>query len=349
TFNIALLFAIAALSAMVPLQRNEVQSFPQYSVVTVDSEKVLKRPGSTINITLEANGIFGSQNAPSLKLWNTATESLPWKNSLSETSVGAFQYVADGFYDFQAAVLFTYNAKKTIVPSYWWLYECYPRKLDPATQIFSGDYVSDWQNIVFLPGVVDEACYGKTPAQNPRECRIGCTGTISGTVADNTYGRNLWQSYGGTIGRDAIKARIANFGPLLDGSRKALFYGWSENDDAQGTTTFLTLKRESGTLVEGTVTLNKNVEGDAVRQYYVAYQSIDCTTDVKATTPADECPCPDETAAAYKTDPRAKKGGICYVEPTPDPPKVVVTASGSTRAAWTVIATVLLLPLLSMW
>ncbi|KAA6354951.1 MAG: hypothetical protein EZS28_049522, partial [Streblomastix strix] len=342
TFNIALLFAIAALSAMVPLQRNDEQNFPKYTVETGTAGNVLKWSGTNIKVLFETKGKFNNRTDPNLplKLWDTATDLLPWATSkIYGYPGGPNQYVTSGFYDFQAAVLYTYNAKKTIVPSYYWLYECYPRTLDPATQIFSGTTVLDWQYIVFVPGVVDEACYGTT-ASVVRECRTNCPGSGSGTVAANTYGKDLWQSYGGTIGRKSIKARISNFGPLLDNYGR-LFYGWSDNDETQGITTFLTLKRDGRVLTDVPVILNNT---DSIISYYVAYQSIDCTKAL-ATTTTEECPCPAESDAAYKTDPRhADASGICYV-----PPKVVVTASGATRAAWTVIATVLLLPLLSMW
>ncbi|KAA6358587.1 MAG: hypothetical protein EZS28_045885, partial [Streblomastix strix] len=51
----------------------------------------------------------------------------------------------------------------------------------------------------------------------------------------------------------------------------------------------------------------------------------------------------------YDFDPRTVKGGICDDEPLPDDPETEKDASGSIRALWSVIAAVMLIPLMSMW
>ncbi|KAA6364070.1 MAG: hypothetical protein EZS28_040404 [Streblomastix strix] len=112
-----------------------------------------------------------------------------------------------------------------------------------------------------------------------------------------------------------LKQRIANFGPVLSASNGAsetrLYYGW-----------------------DGT-------------EFLCTYRN-----DIKITsqTPREDCECPPaDDESAFKADPRSKnKNGLCYVEP-PEHIPPIVTASGATRAAWTVIAAVLLLPLLLMW
>ncbi|KAA6383446.1 MAG: hypothetical protein EZS28_021023 [Streblomastix strix] len=336
TFNIALLFGLAALSAMVPLQRNDEQRFPKY---TIETGNILREAGTNILIQYNENGKFGRGDAETLNILS-GLEPIPWAKSDVYTSapkgaqIGAKQYVDDGFYDFQAAVLYAYNAKTDIVPSYYNIFDCYPKKTGSGTQIIQTNdgTVPYWKYITFLPGVADEKCYGTTSAGT---CKTTCS----------TYGKDLWITSGGDAGRQQIKTQLANFGPILDENNKTLLYGWSKNDDAMESTTFLGLKRVDGELQRVEVTYTRT---DFFDTHYFVYQSIDCSQAVTSTT-TDECPCPKETDAAYKTDERAKKGGVCYVEPTPDPPKVVVTASGATRAAWTVIATVLLLPLLSMW
>ncbi|KAA6392248.1 MAG: hypothetical protein EZS28_012223 [Streblomastix strix] len=60
-------------------------------------------------------------------------------------------------------------------------------------------------------------------------------------------------------------------------------------------------------------------------------------------TPIDECPCPDpKDKEKYESGPRTKKGCLCYQINKTD-------AAGSTQTAWTVIAAVMLIPILSMW
>ncbi|KAA6357471.1 MAG: hypothetical protein EZS28_047002, partial [Streblomastix strix] len=78
----------------------------------------------------------------------------------------------------------------------------------------------------------------------------------------------------------------------------------------------------------------------------------DKCADVTETTLPSVCSCPSiEDIEAYEADPRTVKGGICYQEPIPEETDTETEkgASGSIRALWTVIAAVMLIPLMSMW
>ncbi|KAA6354283.1 MAG: hypothetical protein EZS28_050190, partial [Streblomastix strix] len=232
---------------------------------------------------------------------------LPWKESaVFETgTVGAKQYVDQGFYDFQAIVLYLYK-KQTIVPSYLSLYECQPRIETVSIELFNEDgTVKDWGKMTFLAGVIDEACYGTEASEN-RTCRTECTTSEAGTFAENKYGKDIWITKDSFIGTAGIKLRIANFGPLHDTDHKRVYYGWEGNG-------LLYLYRDNGVLRSGVIQLGQT---EAIGYYIVAHQYITCIGDIAYDTPEDLCPCPDpEDTEAYESDPRFSEGGACYIAP----------------------------------
>ncbi|KAA6402344.1 MAG: hypothetical protein EZS28_002125 [Streblomastix strix] len=70
----------------------------------------------------------------------------------------------------------------------------------------------------------------------------------------------------------------------------------------------------------------------------------DKCADVTETTLPSVCSCPSiEDIEAYEADPRTVEGGIC------NDPETEKDTSGSIRALWSVIAAVMLIPLMSMW
>ncbi|KAA6402345.1 MAG: hypothetical protein EZS28_002126 [Streblomastix strix] len=307
SFLIVLLaFGLAVLSTIVPPQSNDSVSFPLY---TFENGK-LKLPGSWYIVTLreltDEKLRFKPDTNGNLNLLPDLTI-LPWKESaVFETgTVGAKQYVNKGFYDFQAIVLYLYK-KQTIVPSYLSLYECQPRIETVSIELFNEDgTVKDWTKMTFLAGVIDEACYGTEASEN-RTCRTECTTSEVGTFAENKYGKDFWLTNGGTMGRDALKLRIANFGPVLDIHDDRLYYGWEGYD-------FFYIQRENGVLKSKVNTMNQTAP---IYEYIVAHQYITCTDDIQRNTSADLCPCPDpEDTEAYDSDPRFSEGGICYIAP----------------------------------
>ncbi|KAA6403976.1 MAG: hypothetical protein EZS28_000502 [Streblomastix strix] len=358
-FNVLLVFGLTALNAIVPLQRNDVQKFPIY---TIESGNILTDNQTTILVQIKDLNDTTLRFQPDIDGNLTIfpdLNSLNWQISESYDTgfdVGSEQYVNFGFFDFQAAVLYVYK-QVNIAPSYWHLYECQPRYDENGTGIFSasGTTVSDWSKITFIPGVVDEVCYGNQRSSQSFDCKTSNTTCQFGadTIADHTYGNDLLIAQGSKLDAAGLKLRIANFGPVYDIANWRVFYGWDDED-------FLYLKRYNGGFGKGQ---ESNI---AINDYIVAYQPIDCSTEIEETTSAEECQCPEPTDAAYSTDPRTQLGGICYVEPddpSPDDPSpddplpddplpddpLPLDGSGYTRAAWTIIVVVLLLPLLSMW
>ncbi|KAA6379982.1 MAG: hypothetical protein EZS28_024489, partial [Streblomastix strix] len=131
-----------------------------------------------------------------------------------------------------------------------------------------------------------------------------------------------------------------------------------------------------------------NADPRSQNEYGLCYKDpksnpIDCETEATLQTTEEECPCPVPSVKALTHDPRFAKGGACnkfvcdvITEitsktdcPCPlkddkeeydfDPrnveggicndPETEKGASGSIRALWTVIAAVMLIPLMSMW
>ncbi|KAA6312004.1 MAG: hypothetical protein EZS28_056004, partial [Streblomastix strix] len=147
----------------------------------------------------------------------------------------------------------------------------------------------------------------------------------------NSYGKGiLIKGSTSQYTETELKVRIANFGPVLvyaNGATEGrLYYGW------EGDNLLYLYRNANGVIVKSAI-----AGISSVNKAYVAYQAFDCDTKLDKKTKRIDCECPpQEDAIAYKADTRTAKKNFC-------------TASGATRAAWTVIATVLLLPLLSMW
>ncbi|KAA6380114.1 MAG: hypothetical protein EZS28_024359 [Streblomastix strix] len=328
TFNILLLAIGLALAATEVFQRNIIKN----GELTVSGE---------LSITVEtgSNAKFGRFNQTSLNLLNTTLKA--WESiDLYYLSQAEEEYYTSGFYDFQAAILYAYN-KKNIKPSYWYIRDCAPKKVSGGSDVFDeAGRVSSWEYITFIQGVNDaEVCYGPV---SQGTCSYTCPLNNSKSPFQYSYGKGILLKASLTPGytADELKQRIANFGPIFtveSGSTgNPIYYGW----DATG---LLYLYRDKN----GVVQKEKTTQPGGISKAYVAYQPIDCDGTITAQTPLDNCECPPASDPAYNTDPRPKdKDGNCYAA---DPPPKVVTASGATRAAWTVIAAVLLLPLLSMW
>ncbi|KAA6364447.1 MAG: hypothetical protein EZS28_040026 [Streblomastix strix] len=327
TFNILLLAIGLALAASEQFHRGIVQ------------DGVLSVSGKDLDVTIETGkkAKYGDPSKPTLNLLPVDLKAHDWINlDDAGLTAGEKQYYEDGFYDFQAAILYAYN-KKDIRPSYWYIKDCAPKKASGDTDVFAeAGTVPNWEYISFIRGVNDaDVCYGTEPSEDPDKygkCQYTCPKDESKSPFQNSYGKGILLKGSLSPGykTDELKQRIGTFGPILtiaSGEENRIFYGWNE-------TGLLYLVRDKG---DGYLKKKVVDAPGGISKAYIAHQAFDCDNSLTKKTKRIDCECPPiEDVKAYKEDTRTATKKFC-------------TASGATRAAWTVIATVLLLPLLSMW